>query len=200
MRLSPKKCCLVVWNICYFSIQLGMSSSQLTNNHPNWLFNNHLVKCQNDPKWSKMMPKWFQTYSKYVELDFTSILSNSRFLRKMLGLWFAPALDPCETKQENYPLVIKQGLLESPDFLKLIRIIFLPKCLQSMSIYELCPIAMFDCRRVAHPISGFANPFGFRRTSVGPSSICSWDQETPWISVTTVRMLRVGGFNPSEKY
>jgi hypothetical protein len=59
------------------------------------------------------------------------------------------------------------------------------------TIYELCPIAMFDCRRVAHhPSLALQIPSASEGLQwVLPASVQETCQETPWISVATFRML-----------
>ena len=96
----------------------------------------------------KMTHRWIQTYSNYVEVDFTSILQLAFSSQNAWSL-ICTSLGSLQNEARKLPsgnqTISNMVCWKIPPF---IRTMF--PFIQMPRIYELCPIAMFDYRRLAH--------------------------------------------------
>ena len=116
----------------------------------------------------KMTHRWIQTYSNYVEVDFTSVLQLAFSSQNAWSL-ICTSLGSLQNEARKLPSGNQTWFAgKSPIYKD-----YVPIYINAYNLWAMSHCHVWLPEGSSSSISGSVNPFGFRRTSVGPSGICS---------------------------
>ena len=118
----------------------------------------------------KMTHRWIQTYSNYVEVDFTSI-HQLAFSSQNAWSLICTSLGSLQNEARKLPSGNQTWFAgKSPIYKD-----YVPIYINAYNLWAMSHCHVWLPEGSSSSISGSANPFGFRGTSVGPSGMCSRD-------------------------